>query len=159
MVRHMKQNERTSRTSSILGQLKGCVRVPLSGAPADHTKVMPSPKLATAPPWAHYLLATFKVLTLSLRGAHLVPILTFGHNYANTRPILLVQRPITFHLVSLERICNVPWCYSNHWPSYGGCYFSSTVCRHQVLCVKIPCKKNGYVWFVRRKLVKAPFST
>eukprot|EP00986_Skeletonema_menzelii_P015721 scaffold12485_cov137-Skeletonema_menzelii.AAC.2 len=44
------QNERTSRTSSILGQLKGCVRVPLSGAPADHTKVMPSPKLATAPP-------------------------------------------------------------------------------------------------------------
>jgi hypothetical protein len=46
MVRHMKQIERTSRTNSIVGQLKGCVRVPLSGAPADHTNFMPSPK-----PW------------------------------------------------------------------------------------------------------------
>ena len=31
----------------------------------------------------------------------LVLILTFGHNYANTSPILMVQRPATFHILSL----------------------------------------------------------
>ena len=48
------------------------------------------------------------ILTLSLRDPHLALILTSEHNYANTRPILSVQRPITFHSVSLERIRSVP---------------------------------------------------
>jgi len=42
------------------------------------------------------------------------------HNYINNRPILSVQRPITFHVVSLEHICNVPWRYSYHSPRYCG---------------------------------------
>jgi hypothetical protein len=31
----------------------------------------------------------------------------FGHYYTNTTPILSVQRPLLFHSVSLEYICNV----------------------------------------------------
>ena len=64
-------------------------------------------------------------LTHPCRVPPLYRLLTFDHNYANNRPILLVQRPISFYLVSLERICNVPWCHSNHCRRCRGCYFSS----------------------------------
>ena len=42
-------------------------------------------------------------------------LLTLGHNYANSRPILLVQSTISFHLVSFERVCSVPCSYSDYW--------------------------------------------
>ena len=51
----------------------------------------------------------------------LVLVLTFDHNYANTSSILVVQRPATFHLGSLERVCKVPRRYSNHSP-HGNSY-------------------------------------
>ena len=67
----------------------------------------------------HYPLGIF--LTLSFPGTPLVLLLTFGHNYANTRPILSVQRPIAFHLVSFERVFKAPRRYSNHSP-HGNSY-------------------------------------
>ena len=54
-------------------------------------------------------------------GTPLVLLLTFDHNYANTRPILKVQRPLSFNLVSLERVCNRARRYSNHSP-HGNSY-------------------------------------
>ena len=47
--------------------------------------------------------------------------MVFSHYYANTTPILLVQRPILFHSVSLECIdCvyMVPILYSDQSPRY-----------------------------------------
>ena len=38
--------------------------------------------------------------------------------YFRTTLFRLVQRPITFHSVGQQYICNVPWCYSYHWPRY-----------------------------------------
>jgi hypothetical protein len=55
----------------------------------------------------------------------LLRLLTLGRNYVNSRPILLVPRPITFHLVSFERVCNVPCCYSDHWRRCWGCQIDS----------------------------------
>ena len=75
--------------------------------------------------------------TLSLRDPHLALILTSEHNYANTRPILLVQRPITFHSVSLACIRSVPWRYSNHWPRCCGVKFrGSEIDSHKKFCLK-----------------------
>ena len=59
------------------------------------------------------LVNSLKGLTLSFPGTCLGLVLTFDHNYANTGPILTVQRPITFHLGSLERVCKVLRRYSN----------------------------------------------
>ena len=44
-----------------------------------------------------------------------------GQCYTNTTPILPVQRPITFHLVCLECICNLGWSDSIHTPRCWGC--------------------------------------
>ena len=44
----------------------------------------------------------------------------FSYCYANTTPILAVQRPILFHLVSIECICNLGWSHSIHSPRYCG---------------------------------------
>ena len=43
------------------------------------------------------------------------------HYYTNTTPILPVQRPILFHSVSLECICNLGWPHSIHTPRCWGC--------------------------------------
>ena len=59
-------------------------------------------------------------LTHRYRSKHSVSILTLTRNSVNTRPILLGQRPITFHSVSVERVCNVPQRQSNHYPRYWG---------------------------------------
>ena len=47
-------------------------------------------------------------------------LLAFDHNYANSSPILTVQRPATFHLGNLERVCKVPRRYSYHSPHGNG---------------------------------------
>ena len=57
----------------------------------------------------------FIALTHPCIAPPLLRLLTLGHNYVNSRPILLVPRSITFHLVSFERVCNVPCCDSNYW--------------------------------------------
>ena len=44
----------------------------------------------------------------------------FSYYYADTTPILAVQRPTLFHLVSLECICNLGWLHSIHSPRYWG---------------------------------------
>ena len=44
-----------------------------------------------------------------------------SHYYAATTPILPVQRPILFHSVNLECMCNLGRCHSIYWPSNVGC--------------------------------------
>ena len=43
-----------------------------------------------------------------------------SHYYAATTPILPVPRPILFHSVSLECMCNLGRCHSIYWPRYWG---------------------------------------
>ena len=44
-----------------------------------------------------------------------------SHYDAATTPILPVQRPILFHSVSLECMCNLGRCHSIYSPRYWGC--------------------------------------
>ena len=59
--------------------------------------------------------------TFFIPSRGLNPLTMLSYYYANTTPILAVQRPTLFHLVSLECICNLGWLHSIHSPRYWGC--------------------------------------
>ena len=81
-----------------------------------------------------------KWATKSLRYAH--------HYYAVTTPILTVPRPILFHSVSLECICNLGRCHSIYWPRNVGC---------QIGCIGIDRRQMRRFWQKKHISQKALF--
>ena len=60
-----------------------------------------------------------------------------SHYYAATTPILPVQRPILFHSISLECMCNLGRCHSIYSPRYWGC---------QIGCIGIDRRQMRRFW-------------